>query len=252
MEEGDGEWGVLMPVGDDDGREARRTPRRDYQVELGTTGLLALFCSLAVMCGVFFAFGYTLGKHAVPATFSLGGDDNNGGPGSGLNKPAPGAPLPVPVVPAPTASSEVQPPNPVDLTAAEDSSPAPSLQPETGADGSVVETPKAPKPHATKPESTPADGSAVAPPATPPAAARPPAASGSYSVQVFAGTKEDDARALAAALKGKQYPVFILRPGQVNGDQLYRVQVGPFSSAMVAEATRSRLTADGYTAILKH
>jgi len=248
-----------MPVGEGSGREPRRAKGRDYQVELGTTGLLALFCSLAVMCGVFFAFGYTLGKHAIPATFSLGSNDNNGGPSTGLDKPAPGTPQPVPVIPTPAANSEVQPPNPADLTAAEDSAPSSSLQPGAGTDAGSAAGTAAPdatlkpaKPKAAKPGSpSPGNAATTSASALPADGAR-ASGSGSYSVQVFAGTKEGDAKALAAALKGKQYSVFILRPGQVNGDQLYRVQVGPFASVTEAEATRSHLTADGYTAILKH
>jgi cell division septation protein DedD len=79
-----------------------------------------------------------------------------------------------------------------------------------------------------------------------PATTLPPAAA--YFVQVAAVSKQEDADALVDALKKKQYPAFV---APIAADKLCRVQVGPFSDVKEAEATRTRLIADGYSPILK-
>jgi DedD protein len=67
-------------------------------------------------------------------------------------------------------------------------------------------------------------------------------------VQVAAVSKREDADILVSALQKKQYPVFV---ANVSGDPLFHVQVGPFTDPKDAEAMRSRLSADGYNAIVK-
>ena len=69
-----------------------------------------------------------------------------------------------------------------------------------------------------------------------------------YIVQVAAVSKQQDADALVAALRRKQYQVFVVTPAT---DTLFHVQMGPFSEAQDAEAIRSRLVADGYNPIVK-
>jgi cell division septation protein DedD len=71
---------------------------------------------------------------------------------------------------------------------------------------------------------------------------------GSYIVQVVAVSKQEDAEFLVAALRKKQYPVFLSSGG---GDALFRVQVGPFTDAKEAEAMRARLAGEGYNPIVK-
>ncbi len=68
-------------------------------------------------------------------------------------------------------------------------------------------------------------------------------------MQVAAVSKQEDADSLVDALKKKTYPAFVADP--VTTDKLFRVQVGPFSDVKEAEATRTRLIADGYSPILK-
>jgi DedD protein len=72
---------------------------------------------------------------------------------------------------------------------------------------------------------------------------------GTYTVQVAAVSKQEDAEILVAALRKKQYPVFM---AGASGDALFHVQVGPFSDPKDAETMRSRLANDGYNAIVKH
>jgi len=94
----------------------------------------------------------------------------------------------------------------------------------------------------------------LAPPPAPPAAAAsapaPDAPQASpYVVQVAAVSKKEDAEALMAALRQKNYPVFLA--SNAPSDPLFHVQVGPFHDIKEAEAMRSRLAGDGYTPIVK-
>ncbi len=89
----------------------------------------------------------------------------------------------------------------------------------------------------------------------PPAASSPaPAADikatsgGTYTVQVAAVSKKEDADNLVTALSKKQYPVFMTT---VPGDNLFHVQVGPFGDPKEAETMRVRLASEGYDAIVK-
>jgi len=71
---------------------------------------------------------------------------------------------------------------------------------------------------------------------------------GTYTVQVAAVSKKEDADTLVTALSKKQYPVFMTT---VQGDSLFHVQVGPFSDPKDAETMRARLAGEGYDAIVK-
>src|SRR5664279_1844296 len=44
-----------------------RLERQDSEVTLSTGTLLAIFFGLVVVCGVFFGFGYSMGRHASDA-----------------------------------------------------------------------------------------------------------------------------------------------------------------------------------------
>lgn len=227
-------------------RETRpRTRERHYQMEIGTRAMLTMFAALALVCGMFFAFGFTLGKHSVPASFSLGQTSSSASPYS----PAATQPVaPPPLVPAPpvtTASAappsaananSAAPPNPGDLSAAESDQMPATLN---------AGTPTVP-PSATPAPSPAPTAVSTSIPAPQPAVAMP---GGAFAVQVFAGQKEADALNLAAALKARQYPVFVLRPA--GTETTFRVQVGPFATMGEAQTMRDRLSADGYSAVIK-
>src|SRR5437763_616677 len=76
-----------------------------------------------------------------------------------------------------------------------------------------------------------------------------PTTGGNITVQVAAVTKQEDADVLVAALRRKNYPVFVA-PG-TSVDNLYHVQIGPFAELKDAEAMKSKLASDGYNAIVK-
>src|SRR5215471_15245752 len=61
---------------------------------------------------------------------------------------------------------------------------------------------------------------------------------GAYSLQVAALRRESDALGLAAHLKKKGFPAFVMSP---QGDKYYRVQVGPYSDQKSADAARKGL-----------
>ena len=223
---------------------ARRMEEREgragahYQLELGAQSLLALFFALAVVCGMFFAFGYTIGKHAIPATFRLGSTPTaSATPGLGVSS-------------APVAG--VQPPNPQALSAAEANQTPTTLSAPAAGDGGATAPQNAGGVAAaegapTATPTTPGTGAGAAPAAAAPAAAGP---SGVFQVQVFAGVQAD-AQSLAAALKAKGYPAIVVAPAAGASDDLYRVQVGPYLTSAEAQAMKSRLTADGYQAVVK-
>ncbi|ABF41532.1 Sporulation related protein [Candidatus Koribacter versatilis Ellin345] len=195
---------------------------QDTEITLGLGKLLGLFLVLAILCGVFFSIGYSFGKSsakgaATTADASLASE--------------PSGPKPAGSVSAKSA----QPENKPDLTfykAVGQKEPDANLQ--------------KPEP---EPEVTPAPARA-ADPMTPKSVAPEIARPGSgYVVQVAAVSKQEDAQALADALRKKSYAVLIAT--NPPNDKLYHVQVGPFVDIATAEDMRTRLVSDGYNPILK-
>jgi cell division septation protein DedD len=91
----------------------------------------------------------------------------------------------------------------------------------------------------------------------PGATAPPPAAGGEvgvgFTVQVAASRTKQDAEALVKILRGRGYPVFLVTPEYAHAnDNLYRVQVGPFTSKDDAEKVRTKLTQEGFKPFIKH
>ena len=74
---------------------------------------------------------------------------------------------------------------------------------------------------------------------------------GAVSLQVAALRSSVEADRLAKALRSKGYPVFIVNPLKEDASKLIRVQIGPYASEAEAGKVKTRLSADGYTAISK-
>jgi cell division septation protein DedD len=73
-----------------------------------------------------------------------------------------------------------------------------------------------------------------------------------FTVQVDALRAKQDAEALVRILKGRQYPVFLVTPEYSSSkDNLYRVQVGPFTSREDAENVRAKLAQEGFKPFIK-
>lgn len=184
---------------------------RDTEITLGTGKLLGIFFALTILCAVFFTMGYLLGKSTANGSHTvIAGVAPSGGSSTGK----PSAVNKAPDVPA------AAPPSP-DATAQQSTA-------SNSVTTSVPATQASPAPAATEIKSSPG---------------------GSYTVQVAAVSKQEDADILATALRKKQYPVFI---ASSVGDVLFHVQVGPFSSQQDADTMKNRLSADGYNAIVKH
>ncbi len=74
-----------------------------------------------------------------------------------------------------------------------------------------------------------------------------------FTVQVDALRGRQDADAVVKILKTRGYPVFLVTPEYANaGDNLYRVQVGPFSTREDAERVRAKLSDEGFKPFIKH
>jgi cell division septation protein DedD len=199
----------------------------DTEITLGTAKLLGLFFGLVIVCAVFFALGYTLGRksEAGLATLSpaapLQTSSNRNKPAGSNTQPAPPMTF-YKAVEQKDANPQLTP-----ATDAVSSSPASADQTPSSASSSAAQAPS---------QSTPPDPLA-------------PIAAGNYFVQVAAVSKEDDAQALVDALKKKQYPAFVA--SNSTTDKLFRVQLGPFGDIKEAENMRTRLVNDGYNPILK-
>ena len=72
----------------------------------------------------------------------------------------------------------------------------------------------------------------------------------SFVVQIAAVTREEDAAALAGALRKKNYSVFVVNNPAVH-DKFYHVQIGPFATLQDADAMKAKLTGEGYNPIVK-
>ena len=203
---------------------------QDTEITLGTAKLLGLFFGLVMVCAVFFALGYTLGRKS----------------DTGLAASNPSAPLQ-------TATSRAKPAgSPMTFyKAVEQKDANPQLTPANEAVSSSPVT----TPPATAPSSAAStDASSAAAQSQPSQTVSAPdtmaaLSTSGYFVQVAAVSKQDDAEALVDALKKKQYPAFVASNSSI--DKLFRVQLGPFPDIKEAEGMRSRLINDGYNPILK-
>jgi cell division septation protein DedD len=71
---------------------------------------------------------------------------------------------------------------------------------------------------------------------------------GAIMLQIAAVLHQDDAIALAQALRQKKFPSFVITP---TTDKYYRVQVGPYADNHAATNARKDLEAKGFKSIIK-
>ena len=196
---------------------------RDTEITLSTGKLLGIFFALAIICGVFFTMGYLLGKST-----SAGGRTEIVAtvPSSSAGKPYAGNKTP-------EAVTQTCPPGSPNCAAASTTDASSSAKPADQQPAAQQSSGgKAPDQSAAQSAGTDAKNGAAS----------------SFMVQVAAVSKQEDAEILVTALRKKQYPVFI---ANAAGDPLFHVQVGPFTERKDAEAMRTRLSGDGYNAIVK-
>ena len=209
------------------------TAQQDTEITLGTGRMLALFFAFVLVCAVFFAIGFSLGRRTASAGVgrwpgvATGASATTVRPSAAKND----APQKTPqsgdfsfykAVGEKNADSALAPPDskaqPADATAATATAATPT---KTATDAASAATAS----------STTASST-----------------TSSYYVQVAAVTRQEDAEALVEALKKKEYPAFA---NNSSADKFYRVQVGPYADLKDAEAMRARLIGDGYNPIVK-
>lgn len=202
---------------------------QDTEFTLGTGKLLGLFFGMALICGVFFSLGYSMGKGAVPQPVASE-NPGLGTPVQGGSKPGPGK-----------AAADVA------SNCAPDDSACNGDHAGSGASPAESEPSffKAVKEDPAKAQLT--QPAAEEPKTNTPELRGQPIAG--FMVQVAAVSKQEDAEALVGALRKKQYPVLIVN--NIPNSRLFHVQVGPFNDAKEAESMRTKLVGDGYNAILK-
>jgi DedD protein len=223
---------------DDDLQDLHNPGSRDREISLGTTTILGIFFVLALLCAVFFGFGYSMGRRSVQAI--AGASETTAASDPTSSKPSPAASH---------SGNETADGNStvVDST-------APSSA--TGGKTSPATAAARPQPSQLTPSIQPSGNSAIKPVSMPrpaPGTTTPPSpvtvpGLGIAIVQVAAVSHQEDADVLASALKKHGYAVTVRQEPQ---DKLLHVQVGPFPSKKDAEAMRQRLLADGYNAIVK-
>ena len=196
---------------------------KDREINLGATMILGIFFALAVLCAVFFGFGYSMGRKSASLVIAPPPTPTGSKTSVMGLKPGAGSPLDSgqPASPAPNSDNSVSVPY----------SPAPAPRP-------------APTSETTPPESS--TDEPVAPAVKSPVPTVTPG--GSAIVQVAAVSHQEDADLLVTTLKRRGYSVAIRNEPQ---DKLLHVQVGPFASHKEADAMRLKLLADGFNAIVK-
>jgi cell division septation protein DedD len=194
------------------------TSQQDTEITLGTGRMLALFFTFVLVCAVFFAIGFSLGRKTSVVSANVL-SNSVGTPAAVVRPSAAKANTPLPAAQSTDFSfykSVASNTTDADLKPQE-----PQQPPVASADSQ-----KSPIP-----------------------ATSPSPANGGYFVQVAAVSRQEDAESLVEALKKKQYPAFAANNS--SADKFYHVQVGPYGDLKEAEAMRARLVADGYNPILK-
>jgi cell division septation protein DedD len=210
---------------------------RDREISLGTTFILGIFFALVLICAIFFAFGYSMGRRSlVPASSAAAPTAE-----TNVSKPASG----VPAAQASTASS-----NSADTSSqtGTDDQAADSGGSTDDSGPALVPVSATPKPASTVVLPTKPSPRTVTAARTAPATVA--AAPGVHLpvVQVAAISRQGDANMLLSALKRKGYNASV---HQVPQDKLFHIQLGPFATKKDAEAMRQKLIGDGYNAIVK-
>ena len=216
--------------------EVREREERSHSTRI----LVLIFLLCAAVCGVFFSMGFIVGRNervlqAGPSTEMV-------------NSPS----VVPPTVNPPPDSSQLPSQDSGAGHAAPNSAPETEVIPSEGAGTNVP--PPAAKPAEVVPpkkqapaEAKPARNTAAAPTPSPREVGE------GITLQVAALRTKQDAQALVNILKTRGYPVFIVTPESAHGgDNLYRVQVGPFRARAEADKAHDKLVQEGFKPFVKH
>ena len=214
--------------------------KTDSEITLNATTLLGIFFGLVLVCGVFFGFGYSIGRRGTDAP-SASAPAASSAPEDTATPSAAHATKPSAMESLQAAESDQQDANTVTQSVNAESA---SYRPSAPQVRPAVLTPSS----APKPSPVSATPKPASLPITTASESLPPAGSASIMVQIAAVTHQEDANVLISALRQRGYSVSVRNEPQ---DKLLHIQIGPFASRDAAKAMRSRLQADGYNAILK-
>ncbi|HEV2274886.1 MAG TPA: SPOR domain-containing protein [Acidobacteriaceae bacterium] len=205
----------------------------EQEITLSTGSLLGLFLGLVLVCGVFFGFGYSVGRRATATGLPAApGNDANAADDEGAILPKiwhSAKPSGARTEDAPADNLAAEPPSRTEPVA------EPITLP-------VVETPAAP-PKVSARNAEPAAGAESAVKRTAGSAE-----SAQAMVQVAAVVHQEDADVLVSALRRLGYSAVVRNEAQ---DKLLHVQVGPFATRAMANQMKQQLASDGYKAIIK-
>ena len=190
-----------------------RESKRDER-GLSARYLVVVFLMGVAACAVFFSLGFLVGYN---------------------ERPFKGATATEEVTPSPVIPPNVNPP------LEEIPEPAKSPPPAAAAKSAA----QAPKDTSKPAEETKAAPRAASTPSG-------PVPSG-FAVQVAASRSKSDAENLVKELGSRGYRVFLVSPEYAKaGDNLYRVQVGPFATREDAEKSRDKLAKEGFKPFIRH
>ncbi|QHS51926.1 SPOR domain-containing protein [Edaphobacter sp. 12200R-103] len=209
------------------------------ELSLSPSTLLGIFFLLAIICAIFFGFGYSMG-HRSATTAAQAAENGDTAPlkATGDAKPAPGlSNSSASLTPADAAAAQS-----ADESSTSDAAPADTPAPAPRLERTSTSQP-APQLKAAVAVKTPTHAVTTAP-----AVSRPVAGGATALVQVAAVSHQEDADILASALKRKGYTVAIRHE---PNDKLLHIQLGPFANRKEADAMKQRLSSDGYNAIVK-
>jgi len=233
--------------------EEEETPARE--ITLSTASLLGVFFGLVLICGVFFGFGYSMGRgteqgaHAAslgtgPASSTAESDDTT----TAANQ-QPAAPPPAKSEDNADAPAKAAPPVVVRHAKADDADDASGEDAAAASpkhvNQALVAATESPAPKPTARVVAPPAPATVASTPTPSAV---PAPGAKPMVQIAAVARQEDADVLVSALRQRGYGVVVRNEPQ---DKLLHVQVGPFADRTQATAIKQKLLSDGYNAIIK-
>lgn len=219
---------------EDDTRSNAAYNAQHRELTLSTGTILGIFLGLALLCAVFFGFGYSMGTRAHQAPTVVSESTPEPGTFNNFSKPNAGAPASTPT-PQATTTTAITPPA---ASHAAETVTKPAASPPAAEAAPIVRVPVA------------AATATPAKPDTPPTRGPSPAneAGLTFVVQVAAVSHQEDADMLTNGLRRKGYNVSTRTEPQ---DKLFHIQIGPFASKKDAEAMRQRLQTDGYNALIK-
>jgi cell division septation protein DedD len=235
----------------------REEPSSDADLTLGIGSLLSIFFGVVLICGIFFGFGYSMGRRNAHSTTAVIPSTTSPAPSAATTPPLPeselsGAPL------------KPQVPDDTSTPTSDETTPAPEAASSAKHDAQA-DTPKPPKPARVTEPTTPNPSLNAVPythraalPTKPHAGTMAPLAQAPgdspiipghpIMVQIAAVSRQEDAEVLAGALRKRGFNPTV-RPG--TGDKFFHVQVGPFTDKAQADTMKQHLLADGYNAIVK-